>query len=282
MILNYDINRMKQLLESFYALTHIRIVIFDDQLRIIAAYPESDCQFCSILRANPETREQCLASDVHACQQCKSTGNVYQYTCHAGLTEVVTPIRCGNIITGYIMFGQVLVQPPSEDHWNLILDQLKNRDLDKNALKEAYFRKHTHTMDELLASAQIVEACAGYLYLQRLISLREDSLPQRLDEYMAENLSGDLSVKALCSHFGISRSKLYNIVGEYYNMGIEQLTRKLRVDAAKKLLTQTTLPVSEVAARVGYEDYNYFIKVFKKETDCTPARYRKACGESLK
>ena len=61
-------------------------------------------------------------------------------------------------------------------------------------------------------------------------------------------------------------------------MGIEQLTRKLRVDAAKKLLTQTTLPVSEVAARVGYDDYNYFIKVFKKETDFTPAKYRKNHG----
>ena len=278
MILNYDINRMKQLLESFYALTHIRIVIFDDQLRIIAAYPESDCRFCSILRTNPETRERCLASDIHACQQCKSTGNIYQYTCHAGLTEVVTPIRCGNIITGYIMFGQVLVQPPSEDHWETILSLLSGRDLDRDALKDAYFRKHTHTMDELLASAQILEACAGYLYLQRLISLREDSLPQRLDEYLAANLSADLSVNALCNHFGISRSKLYNIVNEYYNMGIEQLTRKLRVDAAKKLLTQTTLPVSEVAAQVGYDDYNYFIKVFRKETDCTPSRYRKNGG----
>ena len=278
MILNYDINRMKQLLESFYALTHIRIVIFDDQLRIIAAYPESDCRFCSILRTNPETRERCLASDIHACQQCKSTGNIYPYTCHAGLTEVVTPIRCGNIITGYIMFGQVLVQPPSEDHWETILSLLSGRDLDRDALKDAYFRKHTHTMDELLASAQILEACAGYLYLQRLISLREDSLPQRLDEYLAANLSADLSVNALCNHFGISRSKLYNIVNEYYNMGIEQLTRKLRVDAAKKLLTQTTLPVSEVAAQVGYDDYNYFIKVFKKETDCTPSRYRKNGG----
>ena len=201
---------------------------------------------------------------------------MYQYTCHAGLTEVVTPIRCGNIITGYIMFGQVLVQPPTDAHWNVILDQLKDRDLDQDALKEAYFQKHTHTMDELLASAQILEACAGYLYLQRLISLREDSLPQRLDEYLAENLQGDLSVKALCGHFGISRSKLYNVVNEYYNMGIEQLTRKLRVDAAKKLLTQTTLPVSEVAARVGYDDYNYFIKVFKKETNATPAKYRKS------
>ena len=278
MILNYDINRMKQLLESFYALTHIRIVIFDDQLRIIAAYPESDCRFCSILRTNPETRERCLASDIHACQQCKSTGNIYQYTCHAGLTEVVTPIRCGNIITGYIMFGQVLVQPPSEDHWETILSLLSGRDLDRDALKDAYFRKHTHTMDELLASAQILEACAGYLYLHRLISLREDSLPQQLDEYLAANLSADLSVNALCNHFGISRSKLYNIVNEYYNMGIEQLTRKLRVDAAKKLLTQTTLPVSEVAAQVGYDDYNYFIKVFKKETDCTPSRYRKNGG----
>lgn len=275
MILNYDTSRMKQLLESFYALTHIRIVIFDDQLRIIAAHPESDCSFCALLRTNPETRERCQASDVHACQQCRQTGKLYQYTCHAGLTEVVAPLRCGNMITGYIMFGQVLVTPPTEAHWQTILDRLDDRDLDRDALKEIYFHKHTHTMDQLLASAQILEACAGYLYLQRLIFLQEDSLPQQIDAYLSENLQGDLSVQALCTHFGISRSKLYGIAREYYNMGIEQLTRKLRVNGAKKLLTQTTLPVSEVATRVGYGDYNYFIKVFKKETGATPVQYRR-------
>ena len=275
MLLNYDIHRMRQLLESFYALSHIRIVIFDDQLRMIASYPDTDCPFCSMLRANPATGERCLTSDQYACRQCKNTGRIYEYTCHAGLTEVVTPIRCGNIIPGYIMFGQVLTQTPTEDHWAVIRAHCGESGVSLAALKDAYFQIQPHTMAELAASTRILEACAGYLYLQRYISLKEDSLPSQLDEYISSNLQADLSVNALCSHFGIGRTKLYQIFNEYYHTGVEAVTRSLRVEAAKKLLLETDLPVSEVAARVGYGDYNYFIKVFKKETQCTPSRYRK-------
>ncbi len=276
MILNYDMNRLEQLLESFYALTHIRIVLFDDQLQIVAAYPASDCDFCSLVRACPETRERCQESDSHACRQCQRTGAIYRYTCHAGLTEVVTPIRCGNITAGYIMFGQVLTQPPSEAHWNEIRQRFPTLSIPEAALKAAYFHKHTNSEEELMASVQILEACAGYLYLQRMISLQEDTLPRQLDEYLTGNLQADLSISALCNRFGVSRSKLYKTVREYYGMGIEQLTRTLRVDAARRLLRQTALPVTEIAARVGYGDYNYFIKVFRKETGLTPVRYRKA------
>lgn len=83
----------------------------------------------------------------------------------------------------------------------------------------------------------------------------------------------DLSVGALCAHFNISRSGLYQIAKTYFGKGIEQLTRELRIAKAKSILLTADYPVSEVAAMVGYNDYNYFIKVFKKETGVTPKRY---------
>lgn len=105
------------------------------------------------------------------------------------------------------------------------------------------------------------------------------TLPKQIDAYINENLHADLSVGALCAQFVISRSRLYQIAAEYYGRGIEQFTRSLRIERAKTLLTETDAPVSEVSAQVGYDDYNYFIKVFKKEAGTTPARFRKASVE---
>jgi two-component system response regulator YesN len=41
---------------------------------------------------------------------------------------------------------------------------------------------------------------------------------------------------------------------------------ELRVDKAKRLLTETPCRVYEIAKQVGYKDYKYFVHVFKKLT----------------
>ena len=48
-----------------------------------------------------------------------------------------------------------------------------------------------------------------------------------------------------------------------------------RIDEAKKLLTSTNIPVSVVSARVGYDNFAYFTKIFKDKTGMTPNEYRK-------
>lgn len=48
-----------------------------------------------------------------------------------------------------------------------------------------------------------------------------------------------------------------------------------RVAEAKRLLLEGTLSLSEVARMTGFEDSNYFSRVFKKRTGYTPSAYKK-------
>ncbi|UUZ97725.1 helix-turn-helix transcriptional regulator [Paenibacillus sp. P25] len=50
---------------------------------------------------------------------------------------------------------------------------------------------------------------------------------------------------------------------------------RVRMEKAKSLLIHTEMPVSEMAATLGYADENYFGKVFKKQTGSSPLQYRK-------
>jgi AraC-like DNA-binding protein len=43
---------------------------------------------------------------------------------------------------------------------------------------------------------------------------------------------------------------------------------------AKILLKQTSLTVSEIATRLGFEDISYFTRVFRKNSGMTPKLYR--------
>lgn len=49
----------------------------------------------------------------------------------------------------------------------------------------------------------------------------------------------------------------------------------LRMHSAKELLESSKLPIKVVASMCGYDDFNFFTKVFKKHTNKSPSAYRK-------
>ena len=47
-----------------------------------------------------------------------------------------------------------------------------------------------------------------------------------------------------------------------------------RIDVAKNLLTTTDLPINTISDSVGYSNYSYFTRIFKKITGSTPMDFR--------
>jgi len=43
------------------------------------------------------------------------------------------------------------------------------------------------------------------------------------------------------------------------------------------LLAGTTLPVGEIANRLGFQSVYYFSELFKRRMACSPTAYRKKC-----
>ncbi|TVY10441.1 helix-turn-helix transcriptional regulator [Paenibacillus cremeus] len=78
---------------------------------------------------------------------------------------------------------------------------------------------------------------------------------------MVEELHFDVDYAARClrKHTGLSPLQYHHVV---------------RMGEAKRLLLQTALPVREIAARVGYGDYNYFIRSFRQTVGMSPGVFR--------
>jgi len=55
--------------------------------------------------------------------------------------------------------------------------------------------------------------------------------------------------------------------------------RRMRIEAAKHLLVSTTLSVSAITERTGYEDASTFVRMFSRRVGHTPARYRQRFRE---
>lgn len=59
-------------------------------------------------------------------------------------------------------------------------------------------------------------------------------------------------------------------------MSLKEYITSLRMEEAKKLLRSTSIPISEVALKSGYQDTKYFSRTFMKSTGTSPREYRNA------
>jgi len=96
-----------------------------------------------------------------------------------------------------------------------------------------------------------------------------------VNTFLMEHLSEDLSVERLMDEFQVSRNKLYDSTTGYLGVGIAEHIRNLRINEAKRLLLETTLPIHVISDKVGFNDYNYFCRIFKKIVGTPAKQYRK-------
>ena len=55
---------------------------------------------------------------------------------------------------------------------------------------------------------------------------------------------------------------------------------QLRMERAKTLLSDSDLPLAEVAAQVGFADQSHFSSTFRRTTAMTPRSYRNATARA--
>lgn len=93
--------------------------------------------------------------------------------------------------------------------------------------------------------------------------------------WIEENYRQKFSLDALAQELGKSRSYLSRRFHAETGENIHDYLNTIRLRRACELLLHSALPVSEIAAQVGFSEVTYFISSFKKGIGETPLQYRK-------
>ncbi len=274
MSFDFNINQINGLMKSFYELTGVRFVLFDSDFKEILSFPKQDCEFCKIIKSIPQTRRKCILQDKRFFKKSQETGSPVVYKCHAKLVEAVIPLYENTAAVGYLMFGQITDSPDKNELYQNAELLSEKYDFNYNMLAESIDKIIYKPQNEILSAAKIMEACTSYIIYKELITPNNSKILTAVKDYIEENLSGDLSIETLCGEFKISRTKLYNIFKDELKIGISKYIMLRRLHHAKKLLKITDLSVNEISNRVGFSDYNYFSRVFKKYYNKSPKYYR--------
>jgi YesN/AraC family two-component response regulator len=96
----------------------------------------------------------------------------------------------------------------------------------------------------------------------------------RIIEYINLNYSEELELKDCAEKFHTSSSYIARMFKKYGGTSFSAYLNGLRIKNAAALLKETDLSIKEVCYKVGYNNLNYFYKVFKKCVGATPNVYK--------
>ncbi len=92
-------------------------------------------------------------------------------------------------------------------------------------------------------------------------------------EYIHANFDRDIGLNDLAAATGLTTAYLCNLFKDCVGVSYIKYLTSIRLDHAKRLLQSGEKP-TKVSEKVGYSDYHYFCRVFKKYTGVTPGEYR--------
>ena len=98
---------------------------------------------------------------------------------------------------------------------------------------------------------------------------------QNAAKYITANFGENLTLDNLSEQFAMSPSYFSKSFKQFTGLGLNEYITAVRIYNAKKMLKDTTLTVTEVSLRCGFNDSNYFATVFKKINGVSPKRYSK-------
>ena len=102
-----------------------------------------------------------------------------------------------------------------------------------------------------------------------------DFINKLVNQIYEDMHTGDVSVEKLSKTMFISRSQLSRKVLNLTGMNTSDFVMQVRMGKARRLLEDTTTPITEVAMKCGFNDPSYFTRMFKKTYDITPSQARK-------
>lgn len=103
---------------------------------------------------------------------------------------------------------------------------------------------------------------------------------QVIHEYIEQHFHEKISLTDLSEKFHFSPQYIAKKFKEMYNTTVMTYQTELQMQKAKSLLEHTDMPIIKIAETLGYQDENYFSKVFRKQHGLPPLKYRKTLRDS--
>lgn len=127
----------------------------------------------------------------------------------------------------------------------------------------------------ILALIKYTDDCKASSY-KELLTDSFVSRTYKIQRIISSYYMEDISLEHIAKSIHLSTRQAGRIVNDLYGHTYRETIARTRVRAASELLATTSMPISEIAVKVGYSSQKGFYSAFKKYSGILPSEYRKA------
>jgi AraC-like DNA-binding protein len=110
--------------------------------------------------------------------------------------------------------------------------------------------------------------------------VRDDRIQLTL-AHIRNHLGEKLDIEQLAEKAGMSKDHFIRVFKHQTGETPNAFITKRKLEKAELTLVTTNMAVNRIADCLGYDDYSYFNRIFKKNSGMTPQQYRKSHFKSL-
>lgn len=160
---------------------------------------------------------------------------------------------------------------------NLYLYFLKNQRIEEN---NGFIEKYNAGADNCSDPQDLFDYLIKNIVVSYdkaiLVKQQEESRPVRLaKEYMEKHFAEALTIETISGEVSLSPTYFSTLFKKNTGLTFLEYLSNIRMEMAKKLLKETSIPVCDISEKVGYIDTKYFTKTFMKYSGLKPREYRK-------
>lgn len=97
-------------------------------------------------------------------------------------------------------------------------------------------------------------------------------------QYLNSNFTQSITLKDVAESLCVSETHLIHKFTSQVGISPMRYLQQIRIEAAKRLLIATAMPINEIAAQVGFDDPLYFSRVFKQKMGTSPSSLRNSAN----
>lgn len=149
----------------------------------------------------------------------------------------------------------------------------------KSMCEEMYtlsnLNEDTNLATQLLCASFIITALQTSLIEEKAYKTKDELFMTRILSYLNTNFKETILIEDIAIKLGCSVSYISHLFKKSTGITPIQYVIRRRIGLAQTLLISTNYTITYIATVVGYENTNYFIRLFTKIIGISPAKYRK-------
>lgn len=241
-------------------------------------YSGKNASLCKFMRRNARFNRECVRCDAAHSAEAVAGRGAFHYKCHAGLTDIVVPLRMDGMHIGNLIGGELFDGPPTERSFRRFASRLSKYGFDNAGLRTLFM--HTAWMEpgriqNIVELAALFSSHFSELGSRLLEPPGKDGPLECALEFLRLNFMRPIGLEDCARAAGVTPQHLSHLL-KSGGPGFSKRLRGLRLERARRLLESTDYKMSRIASESGFGSARSFNRTFMEGEGISPMEWRDA------